>query len=162
MNITIVPIYNNDSEAVINIILPIQQNEFNIAIGIKDQQDLLTIEEFYHHGGGHFWGAKIDGELVGTIGLIKSSEDFGTIRKMFVKKEYRGKDFGIAQLLLDTLVTYSKEIGLKDLYLGTKDVLQAALRFYEKNGFSVIHKNELPKVFPIMAVDNVFCRLALK
>lgn len=59
MNITIVPIYNNDSEAVINIILPIQQNEFNIAIGIKDQQDLLTIEEFYHHGEGIFGALKL-------------------------------------------------------------------------------------------------------
>ncbi|WP_113664146.1 GNAT family N-acetyltransferase [Pedobacter nanyangensis] len=162
MNINIVPIYNNDSEAVINIILPIQQNEFNIAIGIKDQQDLLTIEEFYHQGGGHFWGAKIDGELVGTIGLIKCNDDFGAIRKMFVKKEYRGKAYGIAQLLLETLVAYSKEIGLKSLYLGTKDVLQAALRFYEKNGFSLIEKGELPKAFPMMPVDNVFCRLSLQ
>lgn len=162
MNINIVPIYNNDSEAVINIILPIQQNEFNIAIGINDQQDLLTIEEFYHHGGGHFWGAKINGELVGTIGLIKCSDDFGAIRKMFVKKEYRGKEYGIAQLLLETLIAYSKEIGLKSLYLGTKDVLQAALRFYEKNGFTLIEKSELPKAFPIMPVDNVFCRLSFK
>lgn len=162
MNLSIVPIYNNDSEAVINIILPIQQNEFNIAIGIKDQQDLLTIEEFYHYGGGHFWGAKIDGELVGTIGLIKCSDDFGAIRKMFVKKEYRGKEYGIAQLLLETLMAYSKEIGLKSLYLGTKDVLQAALRFYEKNGFSLIEKSELPEAFPIMPVDNVFCRLSFK
>jgi len=145
---------------VINIILPIQQNEFNIAIGIKDQQDLLTIEEFYHQGGGHFWGAKINGELVGTIGLIKCSDDFGAIRKMFVKKEYRGKAYGIAQLLLETLIAYSKEIGLKSLYLGTKDVLQAALRFYEKNGFSLIEKTELPKDFPIMPVDNVFYRLS--
>lgn len=144
----------------INIILPIQQNEFNIAIGIKDQQDLLTIEEFYHQGGGHFWGAKINGELVGTIGLIKCSDDFGAIRKMFVKKEYRGKAYGIAQLLLETLIAYSKEIGLKSLYLGTKDVLQAALRFYEKNGFSLIEKTELPKDFPIMPVDNVFYRLS--
>lgn len=162
MNITIIPVYNNDSDAVRNIILPIQQNEFNIAIGLKDQPDLLTIEEFYHQGGGHFWGAKVDGELVGTIGLIKCNDDIGAIRKMFVKKEYRGKDYGIAQLLLETLIVYSKKIGLKNLYLGTKDVLQAALRFYEKNGFSRIEKNELPTAFPIMPVDNVFCRLSFK
>ncbi|MEZ0129349.1 GNAT family N-acetyltransferase, partial [Flavobacterium sp. LBUM151] len=48
---------------------------------------------------------------MGTIALIKFDEKKAAIRKMFVKKEYRGKEFSIAQKLLDTLIQYAKENG---------------------------------------------------
>ena len=81
---------------------------------------------------------------------------------MFVKKEYRGKEFNIAQQLLEQLINYSEENGIKNLYLGTVTILQAALRFYEKNNFITIPKEALPSDFPLMKPDNVFCQLTLK
>ena len=80
---------------------------------------------------------------------------------MFVKKEFRGKEFQIAQQLLEQLIEYSKENGIKNLYLGTVSLLQAALRFYEKNSFATIPKEALPADFPLMKPDNVFCHLIL-
>ena len=73
-----------------------------------------------------------------------------------------GKEFVIAQKLLETLIAYCKENGIDDLYLGTVSILEAALRFYEKNNFVRIQKEELPTEFPLMAPDNVFCHLTLK
>lgn len=162
MEVRIEQIKNESAEAVIDIILPIQQKEFNVPITLEDQPDLLDITANYYDNGGAFWGAKINGEIVGTIAMIKFSPDAAAIRKMFVKKEYRGKEFGIAQQLLETLFTYSKENGITNLYLGTVTVLHAALRFYERNGFIRIDKNNLPAAFPIMNADNVFCQLTLK
>ncbi|MBF7093326.1 GNAT family N-acetyltransferase [Flavobacterium sp. ALJ2] len=161
MNIVIVPIENNHSEAVVDLILNIQQKEFNVPITLEDQPDLLQINDFYHKKGGCFWGAFIDGKLVGTIALVKYGDKEGAIRKMFVKKEYRGKELFIAQQLLDTLITFSKKNGLLDLYLGTILILEAALRFYERNNFVRIEKGTLPDAFPIMGADNVFCHLKL-
>jgi hypothetical protein len=34
--------------------------------------------------------------------------------------------------------------------------MKAAHRFYEKNGFKQISKQDLPDDFPLMPVDNVF------
>lgn len=161
MKITIRPIENEYAEAVIDLILTIQQMEFNVAITLEDQPDLLEISAFYHQRGGCFWGAFIDGELIGTIALVKYDDEAGAIRKMFVKKEYRGKELHIAQQLLETLIAYSKENGLLHLYLGTVSILEAALRFYEKNNFLRIEKEALPKTFPLMSADNVFCHLPL-
>jgi GNAT superfamily N-acetyltransferase len=161
MKTQIIPIHDDQSQAVIDLILNIQQNEFNIPITVKDQPDLLTITDFYHHGGGCFWGAFIGEELVGTIALIKFTNDAGAIRKMFVKKEFRGKELNIAQHLLDTLVAYAKANGMAYLYLGTIHILEAALRFYERNQFTRIAKERLPKTFPLMAADDVFCQLNL-
>ncbi|AYN04295.1 GNAT family N-acetyltransferase [Flavobacterium sp. 140616W15] len=162
MNILIVPIENDHSVAVVDLILNIQQKEFNVPITLEDQPDLLEINEFYHKKGGCFWGAFADGELVGTIALVKYDDSReGAIRKMFVKKEYRGKELFIAQQLLDTLIDFSRQNDLNDLYLGTVSILEAALRFYERNNFVRIEKETLPDAFPVMGADNVFCHLKL-
>lgn len=153
---------NPYSEYVIDLILNIQQKEFNVPITIDDQPDLVRIDEFYLASGGNFWGAFINGELVGTIALVKFDEKAAAIRKMFVKKEFRGKEYSIAQKLLEILITYCRENGIDEVYLGTVSILQAALRFYEKNHFSIIEKKKLPSKFPLMNADNVFCFLDLK
>ncbi|WP_158798063.1 GNAT family N-acetyltransferase [Pedobacter sp. L105] len=161
MEIQVEQIGNDYAEEVIDIILPIQQLEFNVAITLADQPDLLDIESNYYLTGGGFWGIKIDGELVGTIALIKFDEHAAAIRKMFVKKEFRGKIYGVAQLLLETLITYCQQNDINNLYLGTVDILKAAIRFYEKNGFEAIAKANLPVLFPRMNADNVFYQLNL-
>ena len=80
---------------------------------------------------------------------------------MFVKKEYRGKNLGIAQLLLNTLLTDCRAKGITDVYLSTVDVLKAAQRFYERNGFARQQSAQMPPYFPRMAVDNVYYHLPL-
>ncbi|WP_445430542.1 GNAT family N-acetyltransferase [Chryseobacterium indoltheticum] len=153
---------NTYSKEIIDLVLNIQQKEFNVPITIEDQPDLMQIEDFYFANGGSFWGAFIDGELVGTIALVKFDEKAAAIRKMFVKKEFRGKEYGIAQKLLETLITYCQKNGIDEVYLGTVSILEAALRFYERNHFIRIEKEQLPSKFPLMTADNVFCFLNLK
>lgn len=150
------------SEEIIDLVLNIQQKEFNVPITIEDQPDLMQIEDFYFANGGSFWGAFINGELVGTIALVKFDEKAAAIRKMFVKKEFRGKEHGIAQKLLEILIAYCEKNGIDEVYLGTVSILQAALRFYERNHFKIIEKESLPSKFPLMNADNVFCFLSLK
>lgn len=150
------------SKEIIDLVLNIQQKEFNVPITIEDQPDLMQIEDFYFANGGSFWGAFINGELVGTIALVKFDEKAAAIRKMFVKKEFRGKEHGIAQKLLETLIAYCQKNGIDEVYLGTVSILKAALRFYERNHFEIIEKELLPSKFPLMNADNVFCFLNLK
>lgn len=158
----IISIDNKFENEVVDLILNIQQKEFNVAITLQDQPDLFNITNFYYTGGGHFWGAFVNDKLVGTIALVKFDTHAAAIRKMFVKKEYRGKEFSIAQRLLETLLDYCKESEIDDLYLGTVSILEAALRFYERNHFVRIAKESLPEAFPLMSADNVFCHLTLK
>ncbi|MDR4954266.1 GNAT family N-acetyltransferase [Chryseobacterium sp. ES2] len=161
MKLEIQPIGNSYSEQAIDLILTIQQKEFNIPITIKDQPDLLQIESFYTEAGGNFWGAFVDGELVGSIALVKFDDRAGAIRKMFVKKEFRGKELNIAQELLEVLISFCRENRIDDLYLGTITVLKAAQRFYERNEFVKIEKSDLPVKFPLMSADDVFYHLNL-
>lgn len=161
--IEIVPFNNTLTNDIVSLILNIQQNEFNIQITLADQPDLLTIESFYQSNNGNFWCA-IDNhskKLVGTIALIDVGYNFGTIRKMFVRADYRGKEKNIASILLETLENHARLNGLNALYLGTKDVLLAAQAFYVKKGFYLIDESELPAKFPRMVVDNRFFKKEL-
>lgn len=159
MKLEIQPIGNSYSEQAIDLILTIQQKEFNIPITIEDQPDLLQIESFYVEAGGNFWGAFVNGELVGSIALVKFDDRAGAIRKMFVKKEFRGKELNIAQELLEVLISFCHKNGIDDLYLGTITVLKAAQRFYERNHFVKIEKGNLPGKFPLMSADDIFYHL---
>lgn len=154
--ITISQINNAYCDRIISLILPIQQIEFNVPVTLEGQPDLLDIEVNYQQEGGNFWGAILEDELVGTIALINTGHQAGALRKMFVKKEFRGKEYGIAQLLLEKLIEFCKENSISDIYLGTVDMLKAAHRFYEKNGFQEIDVTTLPDYFPRMVADNKF------
>ena len=159
--LTITPLFNGSSQQIVDLILPIQQIEFNVPITLAGQPDLLNVEAFYHQPGGCFWGATSNDELVGTIGLIAIGHHAGAIRKMFVKAAYRGKVLGTGQLLLDTLLTDCRAKGITDVYLSTVHQLKAAHRFYERNGFERRESEEMPAYFPRMMPDNVFYHLHL-
>nr|WP_121272604.1 GNAT family N-acetyltransferase [Pedobacter schmidteae] len=159
MNIQINSIDNTYCEQIIGLILPIQQIEFNVPVTLNDQPDLLDIESNYHKDGGNFWGARYGEELVGTIAMINTGHRASALRKMFVKKEFRGKEYGIAQRLLDTYIQFCRDNEITDIYLGTVDLLKAAHRFYEKNGFEKIAADILPSYFPRMKADNIFYHL---
>ena len=147
-------------EELIAMILDIQQKEFGITIAREDQPDLEKISRYYQQGNGNFWVAVHEEIVVGTIGLIDIGNQQAALRKMFVKSAFRGAGYGVAQALLQELITWSTAHGLQTVYLGTTDKFKAAHRFYEKNGFDRIEKVALPTEFPVMKVDTVFYRAA--
>jgi N-acetylglutamate synthase-like GNAT family acetyltransferase len=154
--IEIKPFSPEQGDGVVSVILPIQQQEFDIPITLADQPDILDIPGFYQKGKGNFWVALADGKVVGTISLLDIGNGQGALRKMFVKAEYRGKEHGVAQRLLDKLRDWCVEQGVREVFLGTTAKYLAAHRFYEKNGFIEIAKPDLPASFPVMAVDSKF------
>lgn len=144
---------------VVDLILGIQSEEFGIPITLTDQPDLLNIPQYYQSDNGNFWVAKDKNKVIGTIALLDIGNKKGAIRKMFVTREYRGKEFGVGQALLNNLITWARNKGITELLLGTTEKFIGAQRFYEKNGFEEIQKQLLPKEFPIMDVDVKFYRI---
>lgn len=148
-------------QKVIDLILPIQRNEFGIPITLEAQPDLVNIPSFYQKDAGNFWVAIIENTVVATIALSDIGNNRGALRKMFVHQGYRGKEWGVGQQLLNTLLEWARQNNLKEILLGTTEKFIAAQRFYEKNGFEEIDKQLLPKEFPVMAVDVKFYRYIL-
>jgi GNAT superfamily N-acetyltransferase len=148
-------------QQIANLILPIQQTEFGIPITLEDQPDLNNIPSFYQTNNGNFWIAVIENKVTGTIALLDIGDSRGALRKMFVHKDFRGKKYGIGQVLLNTLFKWANQNNFKEILLGTTEKFIAAQRFYEKNGFEEVEKQSLPKEFPVMEVDVKFYRLIM-
>lgn len=162
-NSPIVKQYSNEYQTqVIDLILHIQQQEYNIPITKSDQPDLFTIEDFYQTGNGNFWVAVYGGKVVGTISLLDIGDNQVALRKMFVDRDFRGAKFKTASLLLNTAIQWAKENSVKTMYLGTTPQFLAAHRFYEKNGFTSIDLNELPEKFPVLQVDKKFYQYSVQ
>ena len=151
----------NDQQGVIDVIVPIQQQEFGIPITVQEQPDLKAISSFYQSGTGDFWVAKNGDQVIGTIGLKDIGAGQAALRKMFVSAAWRGGEFGVAARLLQRLQEDASSRGVRQIFLGTTDKFLAAHRFYEKHGFSEIAKDALPDTFPVMAVDSKFYVLSL-
>lgn len=152
LQISIEPyVHDKHHKQLVELVSSIQQQEFNVPVTYENQPDLANIKEFYSN----FWVACYGNIVVGSIGC-KIYDNFAIIRKMFVHKDYRGKDLGIAQRLLTFLELECIENKIDKIYFGTVDISKAAHRFYEKNYFVEITKQELPREFPIMEVDTKF------
>ncbi|WP_066307227.1 GNAT family N-acetyltransferase [Bacillus sp. FJAT-29814] len=161
-NSVIVKQYSNEyQDQVVELILHIQQQEYNIAITKNDQPDLFTIADFYQKGKGNFWVATYDDKVVGTISLLDIGNNQVALRKMFVDEEYRGSKFKTASLLLNNAMKWAKESSIKTVYLGTTPQFLAAHRFYEKNGFTSIDVKDLPENFPVLNVDKKFYKFSV-
>ena len=161
MQYQITPYEDKYQQQIIDLILPIQQLEFNVPITVADQPDLKNIPEVYQHDNGNFWVAVRETKVVGSIALIDIGNQQAALRKMFVHQDHRGKEKGVAQLLMNTLLAWCRAKKVKHIFLGTIDNMHAAHRFYIRNNFTEIPKTDLPKNFPVMRVDNRFfeCRL---
>lgn len=156
MEIEIIPYTQQYEEETINLIVGIQAGEFGLPITAGDQPDLRIVGTFYQQGKGNFWLAIDNGKVVGSIALIDIGNNEAALRKMFVDPAYRGRDKAVAQRLMEKLLDWCRQQGVKSIYLGTVEQFKASHRFYEKNGFRLIDKLHLPETFPTMPLDTIF------
>jgi len=161
-SIKVVPFTPNFTNQLVSMIVNIQQNQFNLKISREDQPDLLDIKNFYQKGNGNFWIAIHNNKVVGSIAVIDIGNKQVALRKMFVHKQYRGKNICTAHLLFESLLFWTKERLVHSIYLGTTEKMYAAHKFYTNKGFVEIKKHKLPSSFPIMEVDSKFYLLVNK
>src|SRR5277367_3741713 len=138
------------------LVLPIQNDEMGVMITKEEQPDLIGVEEFFLHDNGNFWVALDRDRVIGTIGLVDIGNREFALRKMFVDKDYPGKEKGVAHTLLNRAFEWCRAHQASAIYLGTTYKYLAAHRFYEKNGFVELQKEQLPEAFPVCHVDRVF------
>jgi putative acetyltransferase len=80
-----------------------------------------------------FFVAHLDGEPVGCGG-IAFEEGIAEVKRMYVRAHARGSD--VARRILARLEDDARARGVTRLVLETGDVQHAALRFYERAGFT--------------------------
>ena len=102
--------------------------------------------------------AVIDDNAVGCGAIKKFDDDSAEVKRMFVKKEYRGKQ--IASKILQELEAWAAELGFSHTVLETGVLQDSAIALYQKAGYSVI-----PNYGQYTGVESSVCmkkRIGLK
>jgi DNA-binding MarR family transcriptional regulator/GNAT superfamily N-acetyltransferase len=79
------------------------------------------------------WIAEIDGRQVGSVFLVKHSDDVAKIRLLLIDPAGRG--LGIGKRLVDECIAFARSCGYRKITLWTQSILLAARGIYQKAGF---------------------------
>ena len=103
-----------------------------------DQRHGLSIDRVFQPGV-LFVIARLDGDPVGCGAVAFDKGDpgndrFAEVKRMYVRPRARGR--GVARAVLDHLAAAARDRGVTRLVLETGDAQHAAIRFYEREGFT--------------------------
>ncbi|OWQ90382.1 hypothetical protein CDN99_13580 [Roseateles aquatilis] len=82
------------------------------------------------------WIAEKDGQVVGSVFVVRHDETTAKLRMLYVDKAARG--LGLGRRLVEETMRFAREAGYRSMMLWTNSVLVDACKLYERTGFKLV------------------------
>ncbi len=84
------------------------------------------------------WVAERDGEIVGSVFVVRQDDETAKLRMLYVDAAARG--LGLGRRLVDECLRFAQQAGYRRMVLWTNAGLDAARRIYEAVGFELLEE----------------------
>ncbi len=101
-----------------------------------DEKMLANPVKYYINEGGFIYFARLNGEIAGTIALLKVSDTIFELSKMAVDEKFQGKKIG--NKLIEYVLQEGRRLELERIILYSNTLLGPAIHLYEKFGFKEV------------------------
>lgn len=122
--------------------------------GIYSQDDFHDIDNYYKDG--EFFVAldeENDNHIIGTCAYLAVDDQTAELKRIRVAAEMRGRGYG--GILLGFIEDKIREKGFKRIILRTSSTRPATHRFYEKNGYTRIGREDYGDIHMIIFEKDV-------
>ena len=95
------------------------------------------------------WIAERSGQKVGSVFLVRESDEVARLRLLLVEPEARG--LGIGKRLVDECIRFARRAGYRKVVLLTESTLKAAQHIYQQAGFGLVREAQHSEFgFPVV------------
>ncbi len=110
-----------------------------------ETHDLEQLDDPDHHilhDGGQILLAETEGQVVGTVAMVRAGDGVFELAKMAVDESFQGRQIG--KRLGEAALDWARKQGAREVFLESNRRLATALALYQRLGFQEVTLNQTP------------------
>ncbi|MGA1872153.1 MAG: GNAT family N-acetyltransferase [Thermoplasmatota archaeon] len=130
---------DDDAEGLISLHSSIYTTEFGLDGSYVEEMSAQFIDFFVRKAPHErLWIIEKEGEIMGSMGVLRHSDDTAVLRWLLLHPGIRGR--GLGKVLMREAIDFSRDSGYSRAILWTLDILEAASGIYRSFGFEKVEE----------------------